>query len=135
MEADREYTEFLCEFGRYRCVRSGQALICSGDAYTARFDKITQDFTNVVGCVDGSLLWTDNVRDMFDSTSRYISDCEKGGINFIKKRFRFAQDEVEHVGFKILKDAIIPADSMTEAIRNFPQPKSITYARAFLGLV
>ena len=36
----REVTEFLCEFGRYRCVGSGQGLICSGDGYTHRFDNI-----------------------------------------------------------------------------------------------
>ena len=42
---------------------------------------------------------------------------------------------MEYVGLKISKDAIIPVDSMTEAIRNFPQPKSITDARAFFGLV
>ena len=31
-ELDRAVTEFLSEFGRYRCVGSGQGLICSGDA-------------------------------------------------------------------------------------------------------
>ena len=134
LELDQEYSEFLWEFGRYRCVGSGQGLICSGDAYTARFDKITQDFNNVVRCVDDSLIWGDNVRDMFDSTSRYISVCEKGGINFNKKKFRYSKDEVEYMGFKVSKDAIIPADSMTESIRNFPQPKNITDARAFFGL-
>ena len=30
----QEVTEFLCEFGRYRCGGSGQGLICSGEAYT-----------------------------------------------------------------------------------------------------
>ena len=32
-------TEFLCEFGRYRCIGSGQELICSKDSYTHRFDN------------------------------------------------------------------------------------------------
>ena len=41
-------TEFLCEFGRYRCIGSGQGPICSGDAYTHRFDNITSQFTNVL---------------------------------------------------------------------------------------
>ena len=49
--------------------------------------------------------------------------------------FRFAQDEVDYVGFTLTKDAIKPADSMTESIRHFPAPKNITQARAFFGLV
>ena len=119
----------MCEFGLYRCVGSGQGLICSGDAYTHRFDKITQNFTNVVQCVDDSLLWEDDMRSMFDLTCRYISTCSRGGINFHKNTFRFAQDEVEYVGFKLTKDLIVPADSMTESIRNFPAPRNITDAR------
>ena len=55
----QEVTEILCEFGHYRCVGSGQGLICSGDAYTHRFDNITSQFTNVVRCADDSLLWKD----------------------------------------------------------------------------
>ena len=51
-----EVTEFLCEFGRYCCIGSGQGLICSGDAYTHRFDNITLKFKNVAWCVDDSLL-------------------------------------------------------------------------------
>ena len=44
----REVTEFLCEFGHYSCVGSGQGLICSGDGYTHRFDNIMLKFANVV---------------------------------------------------------------------------------------
>ena len=65
-------TEFLCEFGRYRCVGSGQGLICSGDAYTHRFDNIASQFTNVVWCVDDSLLWEDDMKSSFDLICRYF---------------------------------------------------------------
>ena len=41
----QEVTGFLCEFGRYRCVGSGQGLICSGDACTHRFNNITSKLT------------------------------------------------------------------------------------------
>ena len=38
------------------------------------------------------------------------------------------------MGFKLTKDTIVPADSMTESIRNFPEPHNITGARAFFKL-
>ena len=75
MGESREVTEFLCEFGRYRCVGSGQGLICSGDAYTHRFDNITSKFQNVVRCVDDSLLWEDDLKSSFDLVCRYLSTC------------------------------------------------------------
>ena len=42
---------------------------------THRFDKITHNFTNVVRCVDDSLLWEDDLKSMFDLTCKYISTC------------------------------------------------------------
>ena len=102
---------------------------------THRFDNITQSFTNVVRCVDDSLLWEDDLNSKFDLTCKYISTCSRGGINFNNKKFRYAQDKVKYVGFKLNKDSIIPADSMSESIRNVPAPWNITEAKAFLGLV
>ena len=64
---------------------SGQGLICSGDAYTHRFDNITSKFANVVRCIDDSLLWEDDLKSSFDLTCRYLSTCSRGGINFNKK--------------------------------------------------
>ena len=39
------------------------------------------------------------------------------------------------MGFKLTTDSIVPANSMTESIRNFLAPRNITDARAFFGLV
>ena len=60
-----------------RCVGSGQGLICSGDAYTHRFNNITSQFTNVVRCVNNSLLWEDDLKSSFDLICRYLSTCSK----------------------------------------------------------
>ena len=79
--------------------------------YTHIFDQITQDFTNVVRSVEDSLLWKDDLKSMFDLTCKYSSTCSRGGFNFNKKKFRFAQGEVEYVGFKLIK-AIVPVDSL-----------------------
>ena len=111
-----EVKKKLCEFGRYRCIGSGQGLICSGDAYTHRFDNITSKFTNVVRCVDDSLLWEVDLRISFDLTCRYLSTCARNGMNFNKKKFLFAEDTVDYVGFTLTQDEIKPAESMTEYI-------------------
>ena len=128
-------TEFLCACGRYRCNGSGQGFICSGDAYTHRFDNITSQFTNVVQCVDDSLLWEDDMKSSFDLICRYLSTWPRNCVNFNKQKFRFAEDVVDYLGFTLTSDEIKTAASMTESIRNFPAPKNITQAMAFFGLV
>ena len=64
-----------------------------------------------------------------------MTTCSRGGINFNKQKFKFAEDVVNYVGFTITRDEIKPAAAMTESIGNFPAPKNITQARAFFGLV
>ena len=66
---------------------------------------------------------------------RYLSTCSRGGINFNRQKFKFAEVIVDYVGFTLTRDEIRPAAAMTESIRNFPAPKNITQARAFFGLV
>ena len=51
------------------------------------------------------------------------------------KKFPFLQDEVDYVGLKVTKDAIIPTERITESIWHFPEPRNITDAKAFLGLI
>ena len=85
-------------------------------------------------CVDDSLLWEDDLRTSFDLVCRYLTICSRGGINFNRQKLRFAEDEVEYVGFTLTRDKIKVTASMTESIRNFHAPKNITQARAFFWL-
>ena len=64
----------------------------------------------------------------FDLINRYLSTCARNDINLNKKKkkFRFAEDTVNYVGFTLTQDEIKPAESMTESIQNFPAPKNIT---------
>ena len=126
-------SQAVTEFGHYRCIGSGQGLICSGDAYTHRFENITSQFTNVVQCVDDSLLLEDDMRSSFDLICRYLSTCSRNRVNFNKQKFRFVEDVVDYVGFTLTPDEIRPAAAMTESIRNFPAPKNITQLGHFLS--
>ena len=71
----------------------------------------------------------------FDWICRYLSTCSRNGVNFIKQKFRFAEDVVDYFGFTLTPDEIRPAAAMTSSIRNFSAPKNISQARAFFGLV
>jgi hypothetical protein len=64
-----------------------------------------------------------------------LTTCSRGGINFNRQKFKFAEDVVDYVGFTITRGEIKVAASMTESIRNFQASKNIAQARAFFGLV
>lgn len=133
-EESKNLTQFITEFGRYRYCRAPQGYLASGDAYTRRFDEITQDVPRKAKCVDDTLLWDTSIEDAFWHTFDYLSLCANNGITFNAEKFVFAQMDTDFAGLHITDDHIKPGAHMLAAIRDFPTPKDITGARAWFGL-
>ena len=131
----RDATTFITEWGRYRYCRAPMGFHASGDAYTKRFDDITQGVQRVRRCVDDSLLTDASIEDAFFHTFDYLKLCSDNGIVFNEKKFVFAEEEVEFAGFLITMDGYRPPVKITDAIKKFPSPESLTDIRAWFGLV
>ena len=134
-EKDRSKTTFLTPWGRYRYKTAPQGFLAAGDAYTARYDRIIEGFKDMKKCVDDSILWSRTLEDIFHHTCKYISHCAGAGISFNPSKFRFGMEEVEFVGFKITKNGVQPTEEYIASIRDFPEPKDITGARSWFGLI
>jgi len=131
----RDATTFITEWGRYRYLRAPQGFHAAGDAYTRAYDDITINFPRKSKVVDDTVLWDDCIESAFHHTIKYIDLCSRNGIVFNPKKFRFGRTEVEFAGLLLTENGISPSPKMTEAITNFPIPKSITDARSWFGLV
>ena len=134
-EEDRSKTTFITPWGRYRYKTAPQGFLAAGDAYTARYDRIIADFQDVKKCVDDSILWANTLEEIFNHTCKYISHCAEAGISFNPTKFRFGADEVEFLGFQLTKDGVQPTEKYIDSIRDFPEPKDITGARSWFGLI
>ena len=54
---------------------------------------------------------------------------------FNRKKFKFAEENVEFAGFELTMDGFKPAEHIVNAIRDFPVPSSITDVRSWFSLV
>ena len=133
--SDRSLTTFLTPYGRYRYKTTPQGLISAGDGYTHRMDLITEGFSNFDHCVDDTILWDDSIEENFFRVCEFITKCAAAGCIFSPKKFQFALEQVDFLGFTITKDGIKPQAQFIENIRSFPAPKCITDVRAWFGLV
>ena len=86
-------------------------------------------------CVDDSILWAKDLEGIFHHTCKYISHCAEAGISFNSSKFRFGAEEVEFLGFQLTKDGVQPTEKYIASIRDFPEPKDITGARSWFGLI
>ena len=134
-EADRHYTTFTTPWGCYRYLVAPQGFLAAGDAYTARFDKIVSEVENFKKCIDDTCLWDGTLAESFESTSRYLTLCSEAGIVFNKKKFQFACEEVEYLGFTITPTSVKPSKDYLQAIQDFPRPRDITGIRSWYGLI
>jgi len=48
---------------------------------------------------------------------------------------QFHKDRVDFLGFSVSAEGVKPLNGKVEAIKNLPQPKTITELRRFLGMV
>ena len=133
----REATTFITEWGRYRYCRAPMGFHASGDAYTRRFDDITNGVPRVVRIVDDSLIWDpkDDISASFWHAFDYIKLCADNGVVFNRDKFQFAEETVDFAGFEVHVEGFRPPKGIIAAIEQFPAPRNITDIRSWFGLV
>ena len=109
--------------------------MASGDGYTQRFDKITENVQKQRRVIDDVLLYHSNTEEAFKETASYLTLVGRNGITLNPEKFTFARDEVDWAGIKVGQTSVKPLDEHVEAIRNFPKPVNITDMRSFYALV
>ena len=134
-EEDRHLTTFLTPWGRY-CYRTApQGYKVSGDAYTARYDRITIGVKKMRRVIDDTLLYEDNVEKAFHQVAEYLSLVGQNGIILNPDKFEFAEDKVSWAGVRLTEDKVAPIPEHVTAIKQFPTPTSITDLRSYFALV
>ena len=140
-EEDRHKTTFATEFGKFRYWRAPQGYLSSGNSYGRYTDAILADCPSSPEVrdwdkiVDDIINWSDNIESAFHRICSLISHCNKHGLIFNPRKFKFARKEVEFAGFLITNTGIKPTLKYTEAISNFPTPTNISQVRSWYGLV
>ena len=83
------------------------------------------------------LLYDKGIEEAFYHVFDYLYLCGENGITIHPRKFKFAQSQVDFVGYNIGWDDYKPSDDMLSAIKNFPIPDnpSIADIRSRSGLV
>lgn len=134
-EEDRAATSFISPWGRYRYRTCPQGFLAAGDAYTDRLDRLLQKFERQRRCIDDTLLYDDSIEDSFHRTCEFLETCGSNGVLQNSKKFQFAQETVEFLGFEVTSTGVQPTRSFTDAITSFPTPTSLTDVRSWFGAV
>ena len=133
-EEDRHLTTFVTQFGTYRYKAAPQGWKSSGDGYTYRYDKVVKGVEKMVKQIDDTLMWASDIKEAYNETVKYLQLVGKHGIILNKKKFVFAEEEVDFAGFHLTKDGVQPLSKHLDAIRNFPAPRNISDMRSYFAM-
>lgn len=134
-DSDRHLTTFITPFGRWRYRATPQGFSGSGDGYNRRFDQVISDFERKERVTDDVLHYDTSLEEHWWRTLQMLTTSGNAGIIMNPDKLQFAQRTVDFAGFRISEFSIEPLPKYTNAIRNFPTPKSITDIRSWFGLV
>ena len=92
-----------------------------------------EDITDMEKCIDDSLLWTDTIEQNFHKVCNFLATCSNAGMVFNPSKFKFSEQDVDYLGFKITNTGIKPQEQFLQSIRDFPSPATLQTGAA--GLV
>ena len=134
-EEDRDKTTFITPWGRYRYLTLPQGVLCAGDAYTDRMDRLFENFERMNRCVDDTAIWDDTIEQQFFRSCQFLERCANNGIILNAKKFQFAAEEIDYLGFKVTMTGVQPPTEFLDNILSFPTPRNITDVRSWFGAV
>lgn len=134
-EDSRDLTCFITPWGRFRHCRAPMGFVASGDAYNLRGDEVFNGVPGVEKVVDDVLIATEGYQELVERVRTILERCRKYGVTLNPDKFVFGQEEVEYVGYKVSKAGIEANPERVSAIRDFPEPKTRTELRSFMGMV
>ena len=88
-----------------------------------------------VRCIDDTLLWAESLIKCLKQTFLFVQECAFDGVVFNQRKFQFAMEEVEALGFNITQEGIEPTKGYLDALKNYPTPKCLKDMRAFSGFL
>ena len=84
--------------------------------------------------IDDSVLWSNDIHGAWANVTNFLSTVGSRGVILNSEKFHFAERTAEFAGFQLGDGTIKPLEKHVTAIREFPEPRSLTDMRSFFAL-
>lgn len=134
-ECDIEKTAVITPFGLFEFTRMQFGLCNASQTFQRFMHKIFGDLDFVTVFVDDICIASVNEEQHRDHVRRVLERLHRNGLVINPAKCRFAQREVEFLGYLVSKDGLRPMPDRVEALREFKLPGIVKELRRFLALI
>ena len=132
----RKYCTVILPWGKYEYLRLPMGLCNAPDIFQEKMSELMADLEFVRAYIDDLLVITiSDFQDHLDKLEQTLTRLQESGLKVNMSKCKFAQKELEYLGYFLTRYGIRPINKKVEAINNLETPKTKKELRKFIGMV
>lgn len=134
--ADVEKTAIITPFGLFEFPRMSFGLCNAAQSFQRFMDQtVLKGLDNVFCYIDDVIIADVSKPDHEKHLEEVFKRFDEYGITINSAKSIFGQEKIEFLGFEVSQQGIKPLKERTEAITNFPKPRTVEQLKRFLGMI
>lgn len=135
-EASKEKTAFVTKYGLYQWKVMPFGLSTAPATFVKLIDLVLNElrYKSVIMYIDDLVIFSRSVEEHLIHLEQVFERLKKANLQLKQTKCRFAQKEIQFLGYSISAAGIKPDEEKLKMIQQLPGPKDITALRSFLGL-
>lgn len=134
-EADIPKTAVITPFGLYEFTRMQFGLCNASQTFQRFMHKILGDLDFVAVFIDDICIASKSLAEHEEHVRVVFERLKQNGLVINVSKCKFAQTEVEFLGYLVNREGIKPLPSRVQAVSEFERPTTVKELRRFLALV
>lgn len=133
----RKYTSFVTPTGQYEFQRMPFGLCTSPATFQKYINLVFQPLIQkgiVLVYMDDVIILAKDKEQALVRLKETFDIASKFGLRFKWKKCQFLCDRIEYLGYDISPGKIRPSNLKINAVKKFPQPRTVKQVQSFLGL-
>lgn len=134
-EEDRHKTAITTPFGLYEFNKMPFGLRNAAQTFQRFIDMVLRGLNFCHGYVDDLLIASKNEQEHQQHLEEVFKRLKKYGLSINIAKSKFAESEIEYLGYKVTKNGIQPLEKRVTAVINFKKPDNTAELRRYLGMI
>ena len=130
----KEKTAFVCHRGLYQFCRMPFDLTNAPATFQRLMDKLFDGWSFVFIYLDDILIASRNFEEHTSHVIEVLQRLQDVGLKVKPSKCRFAEKQVDYLGFNISATGVCPTHRNVFAVKEFPRPNTVKEIKRFLGL-
>lgn len=134
-EEDRHKTAVTTPFGLFEFNRMPFGLRNAAQTFQRFVDTVLRGLTFCHGYIDDLLVASKNEEEHKTHLEQIFQRLKKYGLSINVAKSKFAEKEVEYLGYVVNKEGIRPIPDRVKAVIEFKKPSNVSELRRYLGII